>query len=395
MKKLVVGIVATLMFTLVAGPVMASVQWHLEGSTRFTTFWTERDAQKSRVNDLGGGGRSLQQDGLLDWRTQSNNRIRMYMRSDFLEGFIDMGYNDSANKVTTREYWGRYMLNDKAFIAIGQQKQLFSQYISNQVWDGDLGMGAIGIAYQSARPKITFGYNGFCFALGNPYNGRSQVDIYGNAKDGLQTKDINAYLPQLQASYEYKADTWRVKFAGAYQHLRLQKIANGATDLSSKTLHSWLWSTEVDFNYGPFYLAIAGTLGQNWSDAGWNDENSNIGSNWNGDYFIQVAGYQWRAKANGTYEFKDTTSAMVALVSAYQLAEALRLEAGAGYRYDDNSCFKKTSHVWNAYLQVAYMVAPSFTVTPEVGYLDFGKNAKSGENQGSLWYIGAKWQMDF
>lgn len=395
MKNLVAGMAMALMFTFVAAPVMANVQWHLEGSLRFTTFWTERDAGKSRIDDLGGGGRSLKQDSQLDWQTQSNNRVRAYMRSDVLEGFIDVGYNAEANKMTTREYWGRYHFNDKAFITIGQQKQLFSQYISNQAWDGDLGLGATGTAYQSARPKITIGYDGFCFALSSPYNRRSQVDAATSAMDGLGSKNINVYLPQLQASYEYMADVWRVKFAGAYQHLRLQKIANAVGSTSNKTVHSWLLAAEGDVTYGPFYLAIAGTFGQNWSDAGWNDENSNIGSNWNGDYFIQIAGFQWRAKANGSYEFKDTTSGMLALVGAYQLTEALRFEAGTGYRYDDNSHFKQTSRVWNAYLQVAYMITQSFTVTPEIGYIDFGKNAKSGHDQGNLWYAGAKWQMDF
>lgn len=319
----------------------------------------------------------------------------MYLRSDVLEAFIDVGYSEKANKMTTREYWGRYHFNDKAFITIGQQRQLFSQYISNQVWDGDLGMGAIGLAYQSARPKITVGYGGFSFALSNPYNGRAQVNAAAGAPDGLGTKNINVYLPQLQSSYEYRADVWRIKFAGAYQHLRLQKITNAAGDTTNKTVHSWLLAAEADLTYGSFYLAIAGTLGQNWSDAGWNDENSNIGSNWNGDYFIRTAGIQWRAKVNGAYEFKNTDSGMVALVSAYQLTESLRFEAGAGYRYDDNGYFKKTSRIWNVYLQAAYMVAAGLTVTPEVGYLDFGKNAKSGQNQGRLWYLGAKWQMDF
>lgn len=207
MRNMLLGVVVMAVSAMAVGSAMAATQWNFGGSLRYTTFWTERDAGKSRIADLEGGGAGLKSDGRLDWQTQGNSRIKMYMQADVVEGFIDLGYSVSGNMVKTREYWGRYNFNEKAFIAIGQQKQLFNQYISNQVWDGDLGMGGIGTAYQSARPKIVLGYAGFRFALGKPYSGRSGLDASGGAVDGLGVKDIDTYLPQLQANYEYTADT--------------------------------------------------------------------------------------------------------------------------------------------------------------------------------------------
>lgn len=85
------------------------------------------------------------------------------------------------------------------------------------------------------------------------------------------------------------------------------------------------------------------------------------------------------------------------------------MELGGGWRYDDNKLFAKNSNIWTAYLQAAYAVTPGFTITPEIGYIDFGKTVGAkyansnlnggdkgkGADAGYLWYVGAKWQMDF
>jgi hypothetical protein len=39
-------------------------------------------------------------------------------------------------------------------------------------------------------------------------------------------------------------------------------------------------------------------------------------------------------------------------------------------------------------------LAPGVYVVPEVGYFDFDNNAK-GEDAGSQFYLGGKWQIDF
>ena len=100
-------------------------------------------------------------------------------------------------------------------------------------------------------------------------------------------------------------------------------------------------------------------------------------------------------------KLKDTTSFMASLSVGYHLTESLRFEAGAAYRYDDNSAFYDSNNNMNFYLQAAYTVAPGFVITPEVGYIDLGDrvgtkgNKASAKDQGYLWYAGAQWAMYF
>ena len=426
MKKLSLILAVMAALTMFTVPASAATQWNFGASLRYLSFWSERDAGNAGAADLQGGGARVHNDGLLDWGTQSNSRVVMYMQSDHMEGFIDMGYNVNSNKVSAREYWGRYRFSDQAFIAIGHQKQLFNQYISNQVWDGDLGMGGIGIAYQSAAPKITLGYGGFALALAKPYDRRVNArreaiandmrDLYASLIDpsvkvGLAV-DIDTSFPQLQGRYEYSGDAWRIKLVGAYQYIRINKIdgywenpafGGGRSFSAGNTgVHSWLAGLDGDVDFGPLNLAAATSFGQNWSDAGWNDETSNMDGLWTGRYMFNNFGvvpvFDMLAPVGGgkvPVAWKSTTSFMLSFVGAYRLTEALRFEAGAGYRYDRNGAFRRDGHIWHAYLQAAYTIAPGFTVTPEIGYIDFGKHVISKNYMGDIWYVGAQWRMDF
>lgn len=409
MKKIVLGLAVTAALTMAVAPAMAATQWNFGASLKYATFWTEQDAGKTGMKDLQAGGAGLKNDGLLDWSTQGNSNIQMYMRGDNLEGYIELEYDFDGNSVTTSQYWGKYKFNDMAYIAIGQQEQLFNQNISSQVWGGDLAMNGLGTAYAKSTPKITVGYGGFAFALSKPYTDRVDTlreNMFAQAwvGTGMTDIDVDTYFPQLQASYEYAADTWRVKLAGAYQYTKFNHMS-AATPLSpvytvdSKSVNSWLVGLDGDINFGPLFLAAAASVGQNWSDAGWNDEDGCISDLWTGNYIADNFGvvpvYQTAVGFKDVYSWKSTTNVMVSVVAAYQLTEVLRFEAGAGYRYDRNKAFAKNSNIWNVYLQAGYTVAPGFIVTPEIGYVDMGKNVLSKQDQGYLWYAGAQWRMDF
>lgn len=119
MKKLIWGLAAMAALTMLAAPAIAATQWNFGASLRYATFWTEQDAGK-------GGGAGLDQDGLLDWSTQGNSNIQMHMQSDNLEGYIELEWDFDDNKVTTSQYWGKYRFGNGAYIAIGQQEQLFT-----------------------------------------------------------------------------------------------------------------------------------------------------------------------------------------------------------------------------------------------------------------------------
>ena len=78
----------------------------------------------------------------------------------------------------------------------------------------------------------------------------------------------------------------------------------------------------------------------------------------------------------------------------------MQLEAGGGYLYNkgqkDNDL---KNSFYQLYLQAALALAPKVHLIPEIGYIDYGKNEAGGgapaSNLGDLWYLGAKWQIDF
>lgn len=411
MKKILLALTATAVVAMLAMPALAATQWNFGASLRFSTFWTQVDYGKVHGPDIQGGGATLSRDHDLNWGTQSNSRIKMFMKSDNLEGFIELGYNADKNNITTREYWGRWRFNDRGNIQIGQIHQLFNTIgLSNQVWSNDMGMHSVGISWNPPTPKIVLNYGNFAFALNQPYSMSNSGLWKTTIKDStgvsmpLVKGDIDTYFPQLQASYQHRADTWRVKVAGAYQYTVVKKFqvfdntagvdAYGPT--KTKRLHSWLVSLDGNIDFGPLFLGAAASTGQNWTDAQWNTTRGGLSADYSRNKTVAMSGLNFK---NG--RLKDTTSAMAAIIAGYRLTESLRFELGAGYRYDDNSAWHKSSHMWNVYLQAAYTVAPGFNITPEIGYINLGKavslasDNERGQKAGYIWYAGAKWQMDF
>lgn len=393
MKKIILSIAGLVIIGMIASPAIAATQWNFGGRLAFRTFWTERDGGKYKIADLEGGGASVSNDGLLDWSNQSNTEIDLYARADRMKGYIELGWDYDNNKVWTREYWVDYKFGDKFSITIGQQHQLFSQ-LNNQVWGGDWDSNGIGTNFAPPSPKITLNYDNFHFAMSKPYNGRAEFGGYfGYVPFGA--KDVDTLLPQLQASYMYFADTWKVHLGAGYQNLKLKDIQG--LNNKDKTINSWIITADADVDFGPLYIQVAAGVGQNWSDAGWNDEAGAITTSMFSDnYFNQNMGVNIY---NG--KLKNTTSTMASISVGYRLTESLRFEAGAGYRHDDNDAFYDSNNNMNFYLQAAYDVAPGFVITPEIGYIDFGdhvgmKGDKStSRDNGYLWYAGAQWALYF
>lgn len=369
---------------ILAASAMAATQWNFGASLRYATFWTEADFGKDRGTDIQGGGAPVGSDGNLSWSKQGNSRFKAFMKSDKLEGYIEMGLDyDNNNRVYTRQYWGKYKFNDNLAIQIGQMDHLFTTIgLSNQVWSNDLAMHGIGTSHASETPAIVLRYGNFSFGMFKPYDGRYE---------GSNT-DIDSYLPQLQASYQYRGDAWRFKLSGAYQHLAMNDFNGGSKD---RDIHSWLVAVDGDMYFGPLYLAATVSAGQNWADARWNT-NSSIS-----DKYAQNKVFdQFGAIPNSSNKVEDTTSVMAAFIVGYQMTEDLRFEGGFGYRYDDNDMYDDASHIFNGYLQARYYFAPGFFIAPEVGYIDLGDTHGMGagnksRDAGYIWYAGAQWRMDF
>lgn len=177
-----------------------------------------------------------------------------------------------------------------------------------------------------------------------------------------------------------------------------------AIDKSKQNIHSWLVTVDGDIAFGPLWLAANATVGQNWGNAGMMNSESTLspfgytlGVNSFGFGIQDIASGHFDIFdiANGKGKWESTTSWMLSAVAAYQLTEALRFEAGAGFRYDDNDIYETSHKLWNVYLQAAYTIAPGFEIVPEIGYIDRGKSPIDKTDAGYLWYAGAQWNMYF
>lgn len=401
MKKLVKVVGTAVLVSMLAAPAMAATEWNFGATLQYKTFWTERDWGKVGGEDIEGGGKRLGNDGYLDWTTQGDSNIRMYMRSDYLEGYIELEYDTDKNKIKTKQYWGQYNFNENFSILIGQTDPLFMQEISNQVAYDNANLNSIGTANADTLPMIALSCKGFTFALAQPkQNSKNMLDMNkafynmfaGPSLAGV-TYDRDTFMPQLHASYAYEADEWRIKFAGAFASTRYKNIMDGTVDLGSKTVNSWIAGMDGKIFFGPLSLGAAISYGANWELAGWNES----------EYALAYPLFKPNASGN-SIKIKDTYTLMASLVGAYQLTEALGFEAGVGYRRDDNDMFDKANSTWTAYLQAVYEVADGFTLTPEIGYINYGDNTggkwggsavKGNQDQGYEWYAGMQWRMDF
>ena len=94
---------------------------------------------------------------------------------------------------------------------------------------------------------------------------------------------------------------------------------------------------------------------------------------------------------------------MAMLAIGYAATERVRFEIGGGWlRNEGQGDLDLDNDLYALYLQSVLTLAPSVYLVPEIGYIDFG-DAKTtttdvirvDEQLGDLWYIGAKWQIDF
>lgn len=308
MRKWIMIFATFMVVSMLTASALAATEWSFSASLRYETFWNQVNYGDQKGPDLQKGGiTDLSSDGKLAWGTRSNSRIKMNMKSDHLDGYIEMGYDVDSNTVTTREFWGKYKFNDMFSITMGKSPQLFTTAgLSGQVWCGDLGLHGLGTSFRAATPKITFNYGNFAFALAQPYSGVHRGTAAG-VGGSLGTYDRDLYLPALQASYHYRADTWRVKLAGAYLWQRLDNISNLAG--KDDNIHSWLLSLDGNIHFGPLYLAGAVSAGQNWADAEWNTK-SCIAADYTNGKPLSTFGVQIHNN-----KLKSTTSAMVAVIA--------------------------------------------------------------------------------
>ena len=109
----------------------------------------------------------------------------------------------------------------------------------------------------------------------------------------------------------------------------------------------------------------------------------------------KASGQGGLAQWDGDDDTNDTYTGQAALVGGLKISDMFSFEAGFGVRNDrtDSGPVRDTSP-WAAYLQSVIALAPGVYIIPEVGYYDYSNNV-DGDDAGSAFYLGGKWQINF
>ena len=399
MKKFTI-LIAAIALVCFAVPAMA-VDWNFYGNARMATFYQSRDFG----DGLNAAGTDDSDTDTL-WDFQGNSRIGANIKAENLKAQFEFGVNESS--VTSRRLYGVWNFGSGT-LKVGKDYSPTSQFISGQVYDGDLGLLGIGTSYSSRNGQIALGFGGFTIALvrnttglltgmassttsipvSTTVRGTTTFVSTGSASTFAFKGDVDRIIPKLEVGWGMAFDTWNFNLMGGYQYYSIEdvtsKVNPGSTDDIGVT--SYVVGADGGVNFGPAYVKAAVSYGQNIGNAGWS-----IASGVNGRSGTYQGGL---AVWDGDDDANDTDTFMGALVAGIKVSDMLSFEGGYGYRKDttDGGSQKDTAP-WAAYVNSVIALAPGVFVIPEVGYYDFDNNA-SGAEAGSEFYLGGKWQINF
>jgi hypothetical protein len=136
-----------------------AVDWNFYGNARMATYYTSTD-----LKDNGG------KDTDLEWDLQSNSRIGANIKAENINARFEFGVKGSSGgdvDVGTRRVYGTWNFGSGK-LKVGKDYTPVSQFISGQVYDGDLGLLGIGTQYGNRTGQIAFEFGGFEIALVTP-----------------------------------------------------------------------------------------------------------------------------------------------------------------------------------------------------------------------------------
>lgn len=387
MKKftILIAVIALVCFSV---PAMA-VDWNFYGNARMATYYTSQD-----LKDDGGKSSGLQ------WALQSNSRFGANVKADHIKGTIEMGISES--NVSARKVFGVWNFG-AGTLKVGKDYTPVSQFISGQVFDGDLGLLGVGTQYGSRKGQIALGFGGFEIALISPdisllknmevtstgtlnvttIGGETAVDVAITTDSTGDTKEI---IPKIEAKWGMGFDAWNFNVMGGYQYYSIKNVRSLDSGQSKDVdVNSYTVGADASFNFGPAFVKGAVSYGQNIGNANWGLPGGAGTTSGSG-------GLAWW---DGDDDTNDTNTFMGAIVAGIKVSDMLQFEGGFGYRNDatDGGGPKNTSPI-AAYVQSVITLAPGVFLIPEVGYYDYDNNA-DGDTAGSLYYLGGKWQINF
>ena len=369
----------------------------MPGTNTFIAVDARDSANQSTVKDL-------------NWNLQTNSRIGATVTGDRLDARFEFGVTSdgSGGNLSSRLIYATWKFADGWGLKVGKDFTPIFFFLSNQVFDNDNNLRNLGEAYGSRRGHIA--------VHGELGSGMLKVALIDPTTSTLGTplSTTEQIIPKFEASYQFNlSDTMSMHAFGGYQTYDLKTArtplgtpAEFNTGTESTSVNSWMLGLGADLNFGPFFVKPQVSYYQNGAAAGWL-----------GDQYLTPTkrGFAADLNANAGTDFDlniistdvlDGNNLMAMLALGFKPTEALGLEFGVGYvGYDTDSVegFSIKNNYMEYYLQAVFTVAKGVYIVPEIGYRDFGKDegdrpafsVAPDTDNGSLFYAGAKWQIDF
>jgi len=413
MKKLTIITLVVAVTAVFAVSAMAN-EWNLYGSARMATFYTQRDYGDLFEGNPGGndifGKDNFKQ---TQWAMQGNSRVGATVKGDMLEGRFEFGVSSdgSGGNVSARRLYGVWHFTEGWGLKVGKDYTPITFFLSGQVFDADAGLLQVGNAYGSRRAQIAvegnLGPGMFKFAAIDQTQANITFEtittdpITGGPVVNTLATQTESYWPKLETSYMMKfGDNISAHAFGGFQSIKYYVNELDGSD-TSKTINSYMVGVGGDLNFGPMFVKPQVSYYYNGQAAGWLGLASANALSYSGlSTAAGIEDFGLPIVVNGNQDNIKSYMAMLAL--GFSPTEALTLEGGIGWLYqksDGDQAIDKNTYL-EYYLQAVWKLAPSVYLIPEVGWRDFGDlevSAPNVPNQdlGSLFYFGAKWQIDF
>lgn len=323
-----------------------AADWNFYGSARVQTFILDED-----YGDMG-----LANTKNYDQYLQGNSRIGARVTvSDRLTGRFEYGTG-----VNLRILYGEWDFGPGTLL-VGQTYSPLNMIYSSQVWWDDTSLLDFGGLYSGRNPMIRLKFGDFQIALLQP------------ATPGISAlTSTEANLPKIEAKYRFSGTHGFLEIAGGYNSY---EIINGST------------SYDID----SYIVALGGSLTFGWiflKASAWKGRNT-------GSYQIMNMPMDLPAIDLGTHTVNDNDAYAYILVAGVKVNETVAVEAGYGYTEAELDVVNSQEEgITSLYFQTRLTLAPGVSVVPEIGLIDWEKNA-AGVDQGETLYYGAKWQIDF
>ncbi|MDP4978110.1 MAG: hypothetical protein NWQ21_01525 [Desulfobacterales bacterium] len=382
--------------------------WNLYGSARMATFYTSQDLGKDlelvspntfiAVDDRNSANQSTVKD--LNWNLQTNSRIGATVTGDRLDARFEFSVTSdgAGGNVGTRRLYAIWKFTEGWGLKVGKDFTPITFFLSNQVFDNDSNLQFLGEAYGARRGQLA--------VEGQLGPGMLKVALIDQTTDTLNTPDgvVEKLLPKFEASYQYYfSDAMSAHAFGGYQTYSVKYPGEfgGTSDFS---VDSWVVGAGADLNFGPFFVKPQVSYYQNGAAAGWL-QNNYLPFSTSGFVSQINSVYGTDLQVVGSNNVLDAKNLMAMLAVGFKPTESLGLEAGVGYvgyETDSYQGVKIKNNYLEYYLQAVFTLAKGVYIIPEIGYRDFGTQdidkpfyiVAPDVDLGSLFYAGAKWQID-